>query len=641
MTNHDFQMSNELGASSFGLSPALPSDSKKKIALVFGTVPSHEEIEQFYPYADAVDFTLVTSQSIADYVKDITFFNQLKILSLPDHDENPTFLPGLEKTLGNFDVVIVKERVGLYAYQALKAKWQSNFKLFVIVDNITPFPGEDIRQMQTIRDEVTVACDGLIVQSKLIESMLLDVENVPAEKLFYLTPYAEPRKLVGTKERVRALESLKLHDGDFLVVAFGQIEWEEGLLDIVHAMKYLGERGGHYDKIKLAICGVGSFDNDLVERISRLGIAHAVRVVEPSRAATIGLLSAADLVFYSTIQSRDRLEGDPFRLLIALTNGIPVLTGRSPLVEEIIGKHRIDFCIGSPKSIADGILRAKEASQLLPNIKTKNLNLLNTYFSKELANEDFWSLLQRAGEVHEPESLSSLYKQVLQVEGLVSKKSYPEAISMVERLLADPELPAHLRANLYRLIGDCFAKLTDVASAKESYGIALELDPFSSKAYLGTGVVLLGEQNFNGAVINFQKAVSYSPDDDMAHIGLGLAFQGLGENEEARNWLLSGLRVGPTNQMAIYSLVKLSNETGNYKGCVESLETFIELSPASYEMVYTLAGILFKMKKFEKARKYCESALNTPIDQEKVRDLHEMILARLNDKSEKLKSKLG
>lgn len=614
----------------------------KRIALVFGTVPSHEEIEQYQLLYPQFEFTLITAQSVADYIQSVCFFKDLNIVSLPDHDENPSFLPGLERALVGYDFVIVKERVGLFAYQAVKSKWVNNFKLFVVVDNVTPFPGEDIRQMKTIRDEVTAAADGIIVQSKLIENMLTTVEGVDKQKIFYITPYVKARRVAGETERVRALESLKLHDGDFLVAAFGQIEWEEGLLDIVHAIKHVHEREGEYCKVKLAICGVGSFDQDLLDRINALGIAHAIRLVEPSRAATLSILSAANLMFSSTVQSRDRLEGDPFRVLLALGNGIAMLSGRTPLIEEMAGKHRIDFCLGSPRSIADAVSRAKEATGLLSNIKSKNHGVVSSRYASEIFLEDFQAMMTATENQMIPETTLGLIKQVAEVETLVNKQQYLDAISMVERLFGEEDLPVHHRANLYRLIGDSFAKLLDNKSARESYSYALELDPFLPKAYLGLGAVNLSESNFNASIINFQKAISYAPQDDMANLGLGLSFQGLAEHSEARTWIVRSLDLNAGNEMGVYSLVRLSNETGVYTGCVKALETFLEIKPDQSDMAYALAGVLFKEKMYKKAKKTCEGLLKVDAIHEKVSDLYRLILEAMEVTIKpNTKSKLG
>src|SRR5215471_2640060 len=133
---------------------ASTGSARKKLALVYGTLPTVEEIDQFLLLAADYEVTVVTSESVVGYLTQTSHFDQLACAALPDHSENTTYLPGLEKALAGFDVVVVKERLGMYAYQAVKAKWRNRFRLVVWVDNLTPMPGDDVTHLRTIRREV-------------------------------------------------------------------------------------------------------------------------------------------------------------------------------------------------------------------------------------------------------------------------------------------------------------------------------------------------------------------------------------------------------------------------------------------------------------------------------------------------------
>jgi len=148
-------------------------NQKLKMALVFGTLPTADEVDQFRLLSEQFDIALVTSQSICGYMMQTSRFQNLRCVPLPEYDENPTYVPGLEKALQEFDVVVVKERVGLYAYQAMKAKWRKNFRLVVWIDNLTAFPADDVARMRTIRNEVTAAADAFIVQTEAARQTLM------------------------------------------------------------------------------------------------------------------------------------------------------------------------------------------------------------------------------------------------------------------------------------------------------------------------------------------------------------------------------------------------------------------------------------------------------------------------------------
>ena len=210
--------------------------SKPRLALVTGNVPNIDEIDQFRLLVDTYEVNVISSVSICEYLKENSFFNDLTCIALQDHDENPTFLPGLEQVLKNYDLVVVKGRLGLFAYQTIKAKWQSRFRLFVWVDNLVPFPANDIDQMRTIRQEVTNAADGFIVQSRHAKSVL-EVEGIESDRITDMIPWVEQRAQRDGKSRAEARSSIGLAEGDIVIGYIGLLEWEEGLMNLAAAIK--------------------------------------------------------------------------------------------------------------------------------------------------------------------------------------------------------------------------------------------------------------------------------------------------------------------------------------------------------------------------------------------------------------------
>ena len=64
---------------------------------------------------------------------------------------------------------------------------------------------------------------------------------------------------------------------------------------------------------------------------------------------------------------------------------------------------------------------------------------------------------------------SSLDHRVLEIEAKVKSKQYLEAVDLIETVFKMEKVPVHHRANLYRLVGDCFAKLGDLDASKDAY----------------------------------------------------------------------------------------------------------------------------------------------------------------------------
>lgn len=564
---------------------------KPKLALLYGNVPTVEEIDQFQLLRGIFDVYVIAAESIVDYLARTASFNDLKCLALPDHDDNPTYLPGLERALAGFDVVIVKERLGLYAFQAVKAKWRNNFRLIVWVDNLVPFPGEDMDQFRIIRNELASAADAFLVQSDAAREALL-LEGIEEKRISFFEPWVQTKFKRSQKLRAKAAQALRLKDSDFIVGHLGQIEWEEDLQLLVHAArKAMKDNVVLNRRLKIVICGVGSFHEELSQRAKQIGLENRVLFVAPSRDAFDTVLLASDALFCSVTSNRDRLEGDPYRLVTAMAYKIPVIASRSPIVEEYVGKHRIDFCPGSVESLASAIIKASEARALTNNIASKNASTFEQRFNAERVArrmaEGLTQILGREGR----QDYNAIDRRVIEIEARIANQEYLDAVDLIEGLFTTGAVPVYHQANLYRLIGDCFVKLGDGQSGKTAYNKAIDLDPFSAKAQIGLGTVALTRASFDVAVIHFQRAVSLAPNDEMGSLGLGLAFEGLNELSEANKWVLSALRLNPENTAAIFTLVKLAYNRGSFDDAREALCRYIALNPQDLNMLFSLAGL--------------------------------------------------
>ena len=162
---------------------------------------------------------------------------------------------------------------------------------------------------------------------------------------------------------------------------------------------------------------------------------------------------------------------------------------------------------------------------------------------------------------------------------------------------------------MFRHIGDCFTKLGDLENGTANYTRALELDPYCGKSLIGLGTVALQQQNYNVAVPQFQKAVGLAPRDDMASLGLGLAFEGLGELEEARRWTSRACNLNIENTAAIFNLVKLAYDTEVFAEAEEVVSRYVGHHPHDINMIFTLGGLAFRGGKYEEAAKLMENIL--------------------------------
>ncbi len=253
-----------------------------------------------------------------------------------------------------------------------------------------------------------------------------------------------------------------------------------------------------------------------------LGIDDRVIFIAPGRQALQALLTAADAVFLAGYPARDRIEGEPFRYLAAMSNGFPCfrLERRWSMncaanIVSIFVQLRLKHFRGFHPFIGNRCYKKRYIQKESSTIKQR--------FSEEKARKNALELFTRLASTApsvDPSSVASGCR----AESLVTSRQYLKAIDMIESIFKVENIADYHQANLYRLIGDCFTKLGDNEGGKNSYIKSIELDGYSSKAYVGLGTIGLIKQSPDIAVIHFQKAVSLSPSDEMANLGLGLAF---------------------------------------------------------------------------------------------------------------------
>lgn len=560
----------------------------------------------------------------------------LDVRYLESTGENRTFLADLETELEDATLVIAVGEVSLASYQAIKARRKYQHKLAIWQN--APRPAEYLLQARgpvgvnsvnlarekTIRKEVLRSCDALLCFDK-DSSTWAYLEDVNAQRIrrisrgVNLTRFS---KEMTSSRRIEMRTRLGLPEADFIFLQAGPLEIDSGALDSVYAFKSLLQSSPNLvNHTKLVFCGTGSAGADIRQAVVNLRLDEHVFFLNPNDANTLQVLGnqlsnlvvLCDAVIHNPVGPTN---GSPVRyldctydVLSTLASGITVISNGQGWVGEWVARFYRTFAAGSLHSQLKLMREAIEKQERVAGIKRAVRMAMENELSLEKSAEELSKVLQslmNSSISLEDESVQRVFEQI---ERTVSARQYVEAIQLISSTFQMPGLTELQKALLFRNIGDCFTKLGDLENGLQNYVRSLELDPYSAKTFVGLGTVALQSHNYNVAVPQFQKAVALAPKDDMASLGLGLSFEGLGERNEALKWTHRACNLNIENTAAIYNLVKLAYELDQYAEAGEVLKRYVGLHPNDVNMTFTLGGIAFKTGNVNEAVRLMEDIL--------------------------------
>jgi tetratricopeptide (TPR) repeat protein len=579
--------------------------------------------------------TVITSVSeqpqfneYAKYANAQGFGVSLEIKTLESMEENRTFLAGIDSELDEAQVVVALGETSLATYQAMK-HCRRHLKRLVVWQNaprpLHTLPGSrfgsgfvqpHIAREKSMRREILKSCEVLLCFDKE-SATLAYLEGVSGQRIRRVSRgISRDRYSPEFREihRSEIRKALGLADDQFVFLQVGPLEVEAGAFDTLFAFKNLLQSAAQIGKsIKLVCCGHGLAAADIRQMVVDLGIDDAVYFLSQTADGSpqirgdhlSHLVAVADAVIHNPVSP---IGGEPLRfldstydILCAVSYGIPVVSNGSGWIGEWMARFGRTFAPGNIHSQAKMM---RDVFEKLPkfeaNISSARRALENDLLIGSAVKDCariFKTLVEQAPHAAARE-VQDLFEQI---ESAVQSQRYVDAIQCIEQAFETGGLSPSQKSWLFRTVGDCFTRLGDLASGRDNYLRAAEMDPYCHKVFIGLGTVALQEKQYNVAVPHFHKAVGIAPKDDMANLGLGLAFEGLGEQHEARTWTLRACLLNPESRPALYNLVKLSHALDDYDETIPVIEKYLSLHPYDVHMLYTLGGLKYKVGSVDEA----------------------------------------
>jgi glycosyltransferase involved in cell wall biosynthesis/tetratricopeptide (TPR) repeat protein/SAM-dependent methyltransferase len=164
-----------------------------------------------------------------------------------------------------------------------------------------------------------------------------------------------------------------------------------------------------------------------------------------------------------------------------------------------------------------------------------------------------------------------------------------------------------------------------IGEAATLYQQALAADPDDCRALIGMGVLNLLEMNHSQAADYFTKALKGTPSDTKALCGLGMAQADQGKIKEGMELFCKALDADQENLTALGELIKCAYRLELFPEAERHLDNYLRHHPADLDMLFSQAGIQFRVGKYADALDNIEKLLIFAPGYEGGRELKEKI----------------
>jgi tetratricopeptide (TPR) repeat protein len=198
---------------------------------------------------------------------------------------------------------------------------------------------------------------------------------------------------------------------------------------------------------------------------------------------------------------------------------------------------------------------------------------------------------------------NDLFRQVVEIDDTFAMGHYMVAVTaqsnaeFFDAIGKANDLAANASEGEQLVIAALFAASeNDQGSQRAALETLLEMYPGDERAHLGMANFLLGQQDFAGAVAQFEQAVAIAPDFASAHNALGYAYRNLEDFDSARGSFERYVELIPDEANPYDSLAELLMEMGNYDESIANYRKALAINeyfPASYAGLainYSLKG---------------------------------------------------
>lgn len=175
-------------------------------------------------------------------------------------------------------------------------------------------------------------------------------------------------------------------------------------------------------------------------------------------------------------------------------------------------------------------------------------------------------------------------------EGLASRGDGKKAQGHLEKALADPALPAPLKARAEKSLGLALLQLKKPKDAVAHLKIATELEPKDEKSWLLLGLAHDSAEEFAAAIEAWKKGAAAVPKSATLRHELGMALLEAGKAEEAAKVLVEATKLAEQDPDIRMDAAYALTTAGKFKDAKEQATFAVSLAPDNPNALFNLGS---------------------------------------------------
>lgn len=301
------------------------------------------------------------------------------------------------------------------------------------------------------------------------------------------------------------------------------------------------------------------------------------------------------------------------------------LEASNPSYEGIAELRNIAEVANTPNRAASGTPELSDEKAPLVNCVASDAQEALNELSRSMAT---WKVaeLPKADEGRQKtEDCIAISNALSMVEDYKRAKEFSKAESDLSRVIGAGIDDPVLRRTAECLRAELLVVREDLMQADSIYDAILAEDPNMPRALCGKGALCAQSENWASAKQFFQRALEIDCESDIGYAGLGICAMVEGDAEGAFELFETATRKNPENQRALLGVLQTGYPLRRFNEMEQMLTSYLKLHPASIDMLYSLAGVLYAQGKVSEAKLEVEKILIFEPHHEHALELQEII----------------